>query len=83
MKVILLQDVDKIGKSFIKNKFDFMLFLISFIIFLCIEWINRQYNFGLERLTNYRLLNWMGYLLLLFMIAILKGKGQEFIYFQF
>ncbi len=58
-------------------------FFIYIILFLTFEWIQRRKKHALEALTNYRIINWILYLLLIIIIFAKSGAQQEFIYFQF
>ncbi|KAA1246944.1 MBOAT family protein [Aquimarina sp. RZ0] len=59
-----------------------VLMLISF--FMIIEWLGRESEFALEKITKIPLiLRWPFYCLLIFLLFIFTGKEQAFIYFQF
>lgn len=86
------QAFDYIGKIFSKSFFSFpKLFsptiLIIIILFMFIEWIQRDKNHALQLestlIGNHRLTRWFLYLILTFTICFFKGSEQEFIYFQF
>lgn len=57
--------------------------LIFVLLFLSIEWFNRDKQFALQVENNKMTINWGGYLILGFLIAFYFGKGSTFIYFQF
>ena len=82
--------------SFIFNIFNKSLFLKPVIspvylyiligFFICVEWIQRKKNHGLEFNSSnnkYLIFRWLFYFLLAFLIFILNGKKENFIYFQF
>lgn len=81
--------------QYIRAIFDYSLFskptifptpvLILVSLFVIVEWIFRDKQFGLELegiVTN-RVARWVCYLVLTFTIAAFFGKGNSFIYFQF
>jgi len=76
------------SKSFFQTPIFFSLtIVIVTLLFIFIEWIQRDKDHGLQLqntlLGNYRLTRWLIYLALVFIICFLKGSEQEFIYFQF
>jgi hypothetical protein len=68
---------------FTMAKMDFGSAIMSIFILLVVEWINRESAFGLSRPVQNRVIRWIGYIILVFLIAELGGSQQEFIYFQF
>ena len=69
----------------INNKFDFLIVLLLLIVFICIEWIGREWQYPLEKLgfTWFPILRWSFYLLIFILTLLLGGSEQDFIYFQF
>jgi hypothetical protein len=55
------------------------------LLFLVVEWLNRDYEFGLQRISNYAFYRNIAYFLLIFCILFTADyhSKQEFIYFQF
>lgn len=78
---------------YIREIFDFDFFAsskvdlnnIHFLIFILLffEWINRKYDHGLDNLPKNKVIRWLIYLLISWMILTLKGGSNNFIYFQF
>ena len=65
------------------NKIILIFFLIG--LFLTIEWLQRTKKHGLE-LDEIKLskpITWSIYVIIIFLIFVMKGDQQEFIYFQF
>jgi alginate O-acetyltransferase complex protein AlgI len=63
-----------------------ILFLVPFLfLFLVIEWIGREQQFAIEKITlnKPRLVRWSFYLIITMMIFLFQGEEQAFIYFQF
>jgi D-alanyl-lipoteichoic acid acyltransferase DltB (MBOAT superfamily) len=62
-----------------------IIFLI--VIFLAVEWLQREKEYGLELTKPHKLLNrpvrWAAYMGLMILILTMAGTQQEFIYFQF
>ena len=52
-------------------------------ILLFIEWIRRKHNHGLDIQIRSRVVRWIIYLAVLFIIFALGGHSENFIYFQF
>lgn len=59
--------------------------VLLIIFFMIIEWIGRDGQFAIENIKNRfnRNLRWGFYLILIILIVLNKGDGQQFIYFQF
>jgi len=58
--------------------------LTTFFIFLFfVEWLNRNYEHGLERLPGNIVVRWGLYLTLIVVISFYFGQEVDFIYFQF
>ncbi len=59
--------------------------IILVVIFMLVEWLNRENTHGLSFFSNIKIsfLKWGGYILILFFIVLFYGKTQGFIYFQF
>ena len=55
------------------------------LIFIIIEWVGREQEYGLEKLgLNWnRYLRWFFYYVLAMLVILFVGQKQEFIYFQF
>jgi D-alanyl-lipoteichoic acid acyltransferase DltB (MBOAT superfamily) len=55
------------------------------LLFLVVEWLNRDYEFGLQRISNYSFYRKTAYFLLICCILFTADyhSKQEFIYFQF
>ena len=55
------------------------------LLFLVVEWLNRDYEFGLQRISNYSFYRKTAYFLLICSILFTADyhSKQEFIYFQF
>ena len=57
---------------------------LSIMAFMAVEWLNRDWQFGLERMPKSRALRWALYALVLFAIQFLGNFNEtEFIYFAF
>lgn len=69
-------------RSLLTSGFGGTILLFIGIMFL-VEWINRLYQYGLERLPKNRLLRWLVYVILANMIIVYRGAQEAFIYFQF
>ncbi len=67
------------------NGYITVLHLILVVVFIIIEWINREYEFGLQRMSKNSVLRLMIYFVILFIIFFTNDyhSKQEFIYFQF
>ena len=86
------QAFNYIGKIFSKSLFlapkifSSTIVLIT-IVFLLVEWIQREKEHGLQLsntwLKNYKFVRWVVYLTIVFIIYYFGGDKQEFIYFQF
>ena len=84
-----------IGKIFSKSILSFqtswtsgyitILHIVLVMFFVIIEWINRDYEFGLQRISNYAFSRKIIYFLIVFLILFTADyhSKQEFIYFQF
>jgi len=66
-------------------KDDFMIFNIVILFFVLIEWLGREDQFAIEKLgTKWRKpFRWIFYYAIIMVLFYLRGKQQEFIYFQF
>ena len=53
------------------------------IIFIVVEWLGRNREFGLEKMTRFKTLNYSVYYAVAFIIFFYSGNKQDFIYFQF
>lgn len=64
-----------------------LVIVIITMLFITIEWIQRNKDYGLQLqntlVGDYKLIRWFIYFILVFIICFLKGSEQEFIYFQF
>lgn len=58
---------------------------VLLFMFVIIEWLGREQSHGLENFGKKlpTAIRWFGYLFLIGLIYFFKGKGQQFIYFQF
>lgn len=79
---------DYIYRMFSNSLFEFPelppIVLIFFILILFfVEWINRAHEHALGRVSKSRVMNWICYLLLSYIIAFFMGEKNSFIYFQF
>ncbi len=59
-----------------------VIWLFVAILFL-IEWLQRENQFGLQKLPQNKIIRWGIYLFLIWSCFIFKSAPQEFIYFQF
>lgn len=59
--------------------------ILLIAIFLFIEWIfrNKQYGLQFDNNKTHKIIRWSSYIIISFLIAIFFGKGSSFIYFQF
>ena len=57
--------------------------IILIILFIGVEWLHRDKQFGLQLYNTPMIIRWGTYLILCFAIASFWGKGSTFIYFQF
>ena len=64
---------------------DFYIPLLCALSMMCIvEWINRNGQHGLSRLTRYKWLNWLIYYVIIYIIYQFQPQEEiQFIYFQF
>ncbi len=54
------------------------------LFFIIIEWINRNYNYGIKFINRFpRVTRWAFYYLLIILINLYNGEQSSFIYFQF
>jgi D-alanyl-lipoteichoic acid acyltransferase DltB (MBOAT superfamily) len=69
----------------IKNEYNFLIVLFLLLVFICIEWFGREWQYPLEKLgfTWLPYLRWSFYLLIFTLTLLLGGSQQGFIYFQF
>lgn len=69
----------------IENKFEFLILIFLLMIFIFIEWSQRQWKHALEKLgfNLSPILRWSFYLLIFTLSLLLGGSEQDFIYFQF
>ncbi|MGK7942722.1 MAG: MBOAT family protein [Crocosphaera sp.] len=61
----------------------FLLLLIIYFVF--IEWLGREKKYAIEKLflKQNRLVRWIYYYSIIYMIIVFAGQEQDFIYFQF
>jgi len=61
------------------------IFLFLLGTFLLVEWLQREKNHGLQIsfVKVPRVVNWVNYLIIIFLIFLFSGQQQKFIYFQF
>ncbi len=61
----------------------FILFLLGY--FVIIEWLGRENKYAIEKifLKRNRILRWIYYYSIIYMIMVFAGQEQDFIYFQF
>jgi D-alanyl-lipoteichoic acid acyltransferase DltB (MBOAT superfamily) len=57
--------------------------VLSILILITGEWINRKEEYGFKRQSKYKVLRWLVYIVVVMMIFELAGVQQGFIYFQF
>jgi D-alanyl-lipoteichoic acid acyltransferase DltB (MBOAT superfamily) len=57
--------------------------IVSILLLLAVEWVNREKDFGLAVSWKSPVLRWAFYVLWVWMIASIGGGQKEFIYFQF
>ena len=59
--------------------------VILIAIFLFIEWVFRDKDYGLQfdNTKTHKITRWSTYIIISFLIASFFGKGSSFIYFQF
>lgn len=63
---------------------DLMIVLLSIVLLSVVEWVNRNASHEFALQPRNRVVRWMGYLLLLFLIgAFMQTNEMPFIYFQF
>jgi len=67
------------------NGYITILHIFLVLLFLVVEWLNRDYEFGLQRISNYAFYRKIAYFLLICCILFTADyhSKQEFIYFQF
>ncbi len=84
--------IGKIGsKSFLTlpviprtiQSFSFLLIVINIVLFVFVEWIQRNKKHGLEFTINNKVIRWLIYSVVISIIFLFGGTQQEFIYFQF
>lgn len=60
------------------------LYLVFFLfVFILAEWIGRENQYAIEKLTRNRIVNYVIYYLIALSIFLFAGPQQQFIYFQF
>lgn len=58
--------------------------LVYIAIFVIIEWFGRTGEFAIQKMpSNYRIVRWAIYIVMIFVIVICGGTSSKFIYFQF
>jgi hypothetical protein len=57
--------------------------VLSILVLIAVEWINRNEEYGFRRQSKHKVLRWLVYISITMMILELSGQGQGFIYFQF
>jgi D-alanyl-lipoteichoic acid acyltransferase DltB (MBOAT superfamily) len=57
--------------------------VLSIVLLIIFEWINRKEEYGLKWQSKYKVLRWLTYIFITVLILELAGQGQGFIYFQF
>ncbi|NCT08856.1 MAG: MBOAT family protein [Flavobacteriia bacterium] len=64
---------------------DFAFSILSIVLFIIIEWIGRDKEYGIGFLNEikFRILRWCLYVLIVLFIITFGGSSQDFIYFQF
>ncbi len=62
-----------------------VILLVIIVYFLLIEWLGRENKYAIEKifLKQNRVLRWVYYYSIIYMIVFFAGQEQEFIYFQF
>lgn len=68
--------------SWIDYRISYIL-LILIPLFILIEWKGRNYNYAIEKSSQYTWLNYLFYYFLVGLIFVFAGDNQKFIYFQF
>jgi len=72
------------GSALIPWGGEYTVMLPSIVLMFCIEWLNRANLHEFERHCPYRMLRWVGYATLIFIIvAFMQTNEMPFIYFQF
>jgi uncharacterized membrane protein len=74
---LTMPKIENVGKITIGS------ILLSTIILIIVEWVNRREEYGFKRQSKYKLVRWIVYGIIAMMILELVGEGQGFIYFQF
>jgi D-alanyl-lipoteichoic acid acyltransferase DltB (MBOAT superfamily) len=57
--------------------------VLSILILIIVEWINRREEHGFKRQSKRKTVRWPIYIIIMMMILELAGRQQDFIYFQF
>jgi D-alanyl-lipoteichoic acid acyltransferase DltB (MBOAT superfamily) len=57
--------------------------LLSTIVLIIGEWVNRKEEYGFKRQSKHKLVRWIVYSVITMAILELSGQGQGFVYFQF
>jgi D-alanyl-lipoteichoic acid acyltransferase DltB (MBOAT superfamily) len=57
--------------------------VLSILILIIVEWINRKEEYGFRRQSKYKAVRWLVYIIITMMILELARQQQDFIYFQF
>jgi D-alanyl-lipoteichoic acid acyltransferase DltB (MBOAT superfamily) len=57
--------------------------VLSIIILIIGEWVNRKEEYGFKRQSKHKLVRWIVYSVIGMTILELSGQGQGFVYFQF
>jgi len=65
------------------NVNDFYILIFFIAVLIVVEWIQRKYQHGLERLNFPAPLRWFVYFLVTIVVLYHFGEESEFIYFQF
>ena len=65
------------------NKFEYALLFLFLCVFIVIEWIHREKEYGLQIQGVHRIISWPLFILITITIILFGGSQQDFIYFQF
>lgn len=67
----------------ISHNINIVILCFFIAIMFVTEWVNRKNEYGIEKLTKSRLVNWSFFLFLYSSCLIFGGSESDFIYFQF
>jgi D-alanyl-lipoteichoic acid acyltransferase DltB (MBOAT superfamily) len=74
---LMMPKIENVGKLIIGS------IILSIIILIVSEWVNRREEYGFKKQSKHKFVRWLVYSIITMMILELAGQEQGFIYFQF